>query len=213
MFKNLFGDELEKNKDKTAEELNIIFQSKFPQDMIQDEFMMSLLTSLSLRIERIAFALPKWKHVADFTVDLLNKFFALELPDDPTLAANEAKIKYRREMLDKMVYDLPKNQEMRKYLSSLGYSESLWEKDVWLEVEVDDRKNIEENFKASLIGIYGEYVDIYKTLYPNSEKINIDGRDVSDPSHIEFNFFYLIVHSSSSIVCLPMTEKIRPLTI
>ncbi len=179
MFKNLFGDELEKNKDKTAEELNTIFQSKFPQDMIQDEFMMSLLTSLSLRIERITFALPKWKHVADFTVDLLNKFFTLELPDD-ALATNEAK-KYRREMLDKMVYDLPKNQEMRKYLSSLGYSESLWEKDVWLDVEVDDRKNIEENFKASLIGIYGEYVDIYKTLYPNSEKINIDGRDVSDP--------------------------------
>jgi hypothetical protein len=175
----LFGDELEKNKEKTAEELNDIFQSKFPQDMVQDEFMMNLLTSLSLRIERISFALPKWKHVADFTVDLLNKFFAIELPDDPSLATNETKIKYRREMLDKMVYELPKSVEMRKYLASLGYSESLWEKDVWLDVEVDDRKNIEENFKASLIGIYGEYVDIYKTLYPNAEKINIDGRDVS----------------------------------
>lgn len=112
LFKNLFFVELEKNKEKTAEELNAIFQSKFPQDMVQDETTMSLLTSLSLRIERITLALPKWKHVADFTVNLLNQFFAMEFPDDLP-STNEAKLKYRREQLDKIVYQLPKNQEMR----------------------------------------------------------------------------------------------------
>jgi len=35
LFKTLFADEFEKNKEKSSEELMAIFQSKFPEDVVQ----------------------------------------------------------------------------------------------------------------------------------------------------------------------------------
>ena len=47
---------------------------------------------------------------------------------------------------------------------SLGYSENIWKTHIGLLVETECRRNLEGNFKVSLQGIYGEYVDILKVF-------------------------------------------------
>lgn len=45
---------------------------------------------------------------------------------------------------------------------SLGYSEDLWKKHIAVLIETECRRNLEGNFKVSLQGLYGEFVDILK---------------------------------------------------
>jgi hypothetical protein len=45
---------------------------------------------------------------------------------------------------------------------TLGYNENLWKTHIGVLVETECRRNLEGNFKVSLQGVYGEYVDILK---------------------------------------------------
>jgi hypothetical protein len=65
---------------------------------------------------------------------------------------------------------------------SQGYHETFWEKDIWIEADIENRRNIEENYKSSLLGIYGEYIDILKTLYPEIKTLTIDSEEVQHKS-------------------------------
>jgi hypothetical protein len=88
----------------------------------------------------------------------------------------------------------------------VGYHESLWEKDLWIEADIENRKNIEENYKASLLGIYGEYIDILKNLYPDMKSLPIDNEEVrikrllmeSLVLHADAHFFSLSLSLSLS---------------
>jgi ribosomal protein S18 acetylase RimI-like enzyme len=139
---------------------------------------MNVLTMLSKRIEHIENHLPKFTHVAREAIKVLNQFFVSELPQELINASNVEKLRYRKTHINNLVNQLPKNIEIKKHLMNFGYHETLWEKDLWIETVIEDRRNIEENYKTSLIGIYGEYIDILKTLYPGIKSLIIDSNEV-----------------------------------
>ncbi len=47
---------------------------------------------------------------------------------------------------------------------SVGYHENIWSRDHYIQVQIDDKKNLEENYRHALVGCLGEYVDILKSL-------------------------------------------------
>lgn len=53
LYRNLFPTELEANKNCSAEEIQQIFAAKFPPEVVEDRNLMTTLTSLSLRIEKL----------------------------------------------------------------------------------------------------------------------------------------------------------------
>jgi hypothetical protein len=40
----------------------------------------------------------------------------------------------------------------------------IWARDHYIQVQIDDKKNLEDNHRAALVGCFGEYVDILKSL-------------------------------------------------
>jgi hypothetical protein len=74
---------------------------------------MSVLTLLSNRIEHIDNHLIKFKHVAQETIKILNRFFTLELPPELKDAPNHQKLQYRKNYINNYVNQLPKNIEIR----------------------------------------------------------------------------------------------------
>jgi hypothetical protein len=74
---------------------------------------MAVLTLLSKRIEHIENHLVKFKHVAQETLKILNRFFTLELPSELKDAPNWQKLQYRKNYINNYVNQLPKNVEKR----------------------------------------------------------------------------------------------------
>jgi hypothetical protein len=57
---NFEKEEFDGMQEKSSEELLAIFQSKFPEDVIEDEKMMEMLNMLGKRLEHLQ---PKFAHV------------------------------------------------------------------------------------------------------------------------------------------------------
>lgn len=162
----MFPNELEKNKDLSAEELNKIFQNKFPREVVEDQATMNVLTTLSQRIDKLTnrWYSKKYKHVADKAIECLDAFFSWKpKPDLPDNKILEERIKF----LTRYVANLPKNEEIRYYLGlilddlssltcsrdhllDMGYSLDLFWSTMTMNVTIDDKENILENFKSEL---------------------------------------------------------------
>lgn len=64
-------------------------------------------------------------------------------------------------MLNRIVFLFKIHKE---HLKSVGYHDNIWSRDHYIQVQIDDRKNLEENYRLALVGCYGEYVDILTSL-------------------------------------------------
>ena len=68
------------------------------------------------------------------------------------------------EEVDKYITGLEKNQQLKQHLLEIGYHPSLWKQNLYLLVEVELKYNTLENHKNALLGCYGEYIDILKSM-------------------------------------------------
>jgi hypothetical protein len=129
---------------------------------MQDAEAMRILSTLGERIGITDTNCVKYKHVTTFTLECLDKFFKLDLTSSAD--TNPGKMYQRRKYLDEVVYHLAKNQDIRSHLMQQGYHESVWQKDVSLKVEIEDKKNIEENFKAALLFVLSIFLSLSPAL-------------------------------------------------
>lgn len=201
LFKNLFPQLLsERAENQSPEELAKLFLNTFPEDVIRDEETMSTLSTLGSRIDHITRQLPNFVHVANTTTGLLNDFLSWTPPSDSPAAhshqsstpsssssissasASKAdlarRIYYRRKFLDEMVYNHPLNVALRSHLVNMGYHKDFFSKNLEIRVDVDDKRNLDEDFKTSLSALYGEYIDLLKELFPGIKHVTYEGADV-----------------------------------
>lgn len=194
LFKNLFPTLLSEHAETyTPEQLAKLFLDTFPADIIRDEETMSTLSILGTRIDHVTNQLPKFAHVSQAVTQTLNEFFKWT-PDSlvPHVAIPEGtsnftpaqkselarRIYYRKQHLNDAVYNHPQNVALRTHLISMGYHRDFFAKNLEIRVDVDDRRNLDDDFKASLSALYGEYLDIVKDLYPSIKHITYEGADV-----------------------------------
>jgi len=117
---------------------------------------MKSLTNLAERIEHSDTNRPKYLHVTTMAKKCLDVFFSYQVDANPLKSAGGVtmsparKLSARRKMLEDHVFQMPRNVELRTHLTQLGFHEDLWLRDIAIRVEVDDKKNIDENFKSSL---------------------------------------------------------------
>ena len=194
LFKNLFPTLLSEHAETyTPEQLAKLFLDTFPADIIRDEETMSTLSLLGTRIDHVTSQLPKFAHVAQATTQVLNEFFkwtpdpnssSVVIPEGTSNFSPEQKselarrIYYRKQHLNDVVYNLAQNVALRSHLISMGYHHDFFSRNFEIRVDVDDRRNLDDDFKASLSSLYGEYLDIVKDLYPAIKHITYEGADV-----------------------------------
>jgi hypothetical protein len=153
-------------KEKSAHEISHIFHSKFPEELIQDPKYMEIFNQLGRRLD---YTRESLKHVRLVAIQCINKFLNAPVSNGKP---NSLKLRERVKNLNDYVFQLPKNVAIREHLIKQGYYPDLWLRDHYIQVEVDDKKNVEENFRLALIGCLGEYVDILKTLGVSSVNVN-----------------------------------------
>lgn len=194
LFKNLFPMLLSEHAETyTPEQLAKLFLDTFPADIIRDEETMSTLSLLGTRIDHVTNQLPKFAHVAQATTQVLNEFFKwtpdpsssrVVIPEGTSNFTAEQKselarrIYYRKQHLNDVVYNLAQNVALRSHLLSMGYHPDFFARNFEIRVDVDDRRNLDDDFKASMSSLYGEYLDIVKDLYPAIKHITYEGADV-----------------------------------
>ena len=194
LFKNLFPTLLNEHAETyTPEQLAKVFHDTFPLDIIRDEETMATLSLLGTRIDHVTNQLPKFAHVAQTTTQILNQFFQwtppenlshVPIPEDASNFSPEQKMElarriyYRKQHLNEHVYNLPQNAALRAHLESMGYHPDFFSRNLEIRVDVDDRRNLDDDFKTSIAALYGEYLDIIKDLYPSIKHITYEGADV-----------------------------------
>lgn len=153
LIRNLFPQDFQQVQDREPQEVLEIFQQKFPDDVARDPSIMKILSEISERIEALESdqCRVNRRHVTAATLSMLGHFFAPVSEDEKSAAGSL--LRARRDRVEKMVTAHPKFVEIKNHLLAQGYDESLWSKDISIRVEIDDKKNIEENFKSALIGL------------------------------------------------------------
>ncbi len=93
LFRTLFKNDLSNLQGKTQDDISEVFQSKFPEDVVQSSKTMSALLVLSKRIENantkyphstffiISSIFKRYAHVVTFACDCVSKF----LEDPPSI--------------------------------------------------------------------------------------------------------------------------------
>jgi len=98
----------------------------------------------------------------------------------------EQRLQIRRQYLEKLIYELESNQNIRQHLvEECGYSSELWRGNIYMAIKIELKNNVEENYHSALVGCFGyvkkslisdesatltnclicrEYVDILKSL-------------------------------------------------
>jgi hypothetical protein len=153
LIRNLFPQDFEQVQDREPEEVLKIFEVKFPDDVAQDVGMMKILAEVSERIEALEVDSCRLnrRFVTQSTLKTLNLFF--EPVSDEERSQAGSVLAARKQRVENYVATHPKFVEIKNHLLGQGYDESLWAKDISIRVEIDDKKNIEENFKSALIGL------------------------------------------------------------
>lgn len=152
LIRNLFPQDFEQVQDREPAEVLKIFEVKFPDEVARDPGIMKILSEVSERIEALEAdsCRTNRRHVTGATLKALGRFFE-PVSDDERAQAGSVLLA-RKQKVEEYVATHPKFIEIKTYLLGHGYDEALWNKDISIRVEVDDKKNIEENFKHALIG-------------------------------------------------------------
>lgn len=159
LFKSLFQNEIQNLQDKDIEELRKTFEKKFPEDLLEDSKTMEALYTLGKRIEHLR---DKYNPIKEVAIECVNAF--LNTPGISDSLSPAMKVKERKGYLRQYILNFPRNIEIIDHLKTVGYRSELWTKDICIQVEIDNKKNLDENFRQTLLGCYGEYIDILQAL-------------------------------------------------
>eukprot|EP01114_Cavostelium_apophysatum_P014686 TRINITY_DN3869_c0_g1_i2.p1 TRINITY_DN3869_c0_g1~~TRINITY_DN3869_c0_g1_i2.p1 ORF type:complete len:1254 (-),score=367.64 TRINITY_DN3869_c0_g1_i2:254-4015(-) len=172
LFKALFAEELEVLKRKTPSDLESIITSKFPSEVIEDSTALTVLNSLAVRLEHMK---HQYDQVERAALTSINEFLNVDVPAS---VLPQDKLAFRVQHLNNYVNNKEKNVAIREYLVSNGYNPGLFDEDPRIAVVVNHKRNVEENLRLGLVGLFGEYVDILKSLHVESIEVS-KGLEVS----------------------------------
>jgi len=190
-YKNLFfvspRDQKESQKEAShknlteieEEEIKQKFIDSFPSEVLHSPKMMQALNDLGVRCAtlRSTECGQKLLHIPNIALDCIKNHF-LTTSVDSSLG-EELRLKERKNELNYHVRNMEKNVEIRNHLIVLGYSPKLFKHDLEISVSVDDRKNLEENYKRDLCkSVYTQYIELLKLIYPDQKTIDINGTDL-----------------------------------
>lgn len=203
LFSTLFKDELDALQEMSTSEISEVFRAKFPEELIEDQKMMETFNIIGKRIQHMR---EKYNHVKIETSKAINEFLRIEVPLE---ALNPQKLRKRIEHVNQWVFMQEKNIKSREQLYQAGYSEALFLRDHYIQVEIDDKKNLEENFRLALAGCFGEYVDILKTLDVNQKLVMQDKAIPLDQLFTEENLTVEQLKERRNVVTTLIDQKIQ----
>jgi hypothetical protein len=108
--------------------------------------------------------------------------------------------------VDEYVFGLEKNNVLRDHLIEIGYHPNFWSQNLYLLVEVELKYNTIENHKNALLGCYGEYVDILKSM-------DILGLTVEDEKDLKVDLLFSSRYNEEALLTLEEIEKRRQIAI
>ena len=108
--------------------------------------------------------------------------------------------------VDEYVFELEKNKVLREHLIEIGYHPSFWSQNLYLLVEVELKYNTIENHKNALLGCYGEYVDILKSM-------DILGLTVEDEKDMKVDLLFTSRYNEETLLTIEEIEKRRQIAI
>eukprot|EP00727_Mastigamoeba_balamuthi_P010806 m51a1_g6348 putative C-tail anchored protein (1629) ;mRNA; r:72962-79031 len=158
LFQALFAGDVREGCDVAGE-----MRERIPGDVATSAEAMSQLKVLAVRAEHVAAVRPRYMHVVDALSKALRHFLEFSAEG----ASDEERLRARRlELQRHLNEDWPGNHRAIESLLRAGYSDRLWApgSDVSLVVTVEARGDAEASLRSSLVGVWGEYVDILERL-------------------------------------------------
>jgi hypothetical protein len=128
LFKALFKQNLDGMKELSADEISLIFHKTFPEELIQDPFIMETFNQIGKRLEN---AREKYQPVVALMIDTVKQYlqvpFEVALPisnpegkiEDSEISVNfeevKKRLKKREEKMNDFVFSLDKNKALRYF--------------------------------------------------------------------------------------------------
>ena len=162
---------------------------------------MEMLTTIGQRLQNTR---SKYDHIKQSTIHALNNFLQIQIPPNLQNTTN-----YRIQQLKMYLDQLPQNQAIKQHLFQMGYHPQLWDKDLHLIVQIDDKRNVYENYRRSLIGSFQEYVDILKTLGIKTIQVENQQKEIDSlfPSQDPITFEKLEIRKQAAIETIKKSIK------
>jgi hypothetical protein len=162
LIRVVFYDELANYCDRPLDEVEQIFHSKFPQEVLLSNSTLDLLSSSSMRIEHTQ--VPRYAALKFLLTKLLKDFLTIpssELPGVTTETDGSGLLKARCLHLQDAIRSLPRNiEDWNKLIIHCGYSEKIWTERFTITVTTDGSHSLEENMRQALLACYGEYTNL-----------------------------------------------------
>jgi len=151
----------EQDRERVRERVASMLVSTFPPEVAADSVIMESLLLLSKRITTVTTERPKYLHVCDIASDCVAYFLSCHAEGD----SDKARLKHRKQLVQQHVAELPENRRIRQHLMSVGYSDKLWHRDLYLTMDIElQQRDATTAFQSALLESYSEYIDILTSL-------------------------------------------------